>query len=334
MKDLNKKFFSKVGFILLLYSVLHNTVSNLLILAIGAVNPALIENPILYYLIALLPTYLIAFPIVFLLFKKLVKAYEFPKHKMKVWQWILAFMIVYGIGISINLVTNIIYIIIRLFNPSFMDTNNLIELMSNMHPFLSVLIIGILAPIIEELVFRKLLIDRLIPYGEAIAILLPGIIFGIFHGNLQQCFFAAAIGIFFSFIYVKTGKIQYTVFMHMGINLYSCMYMILFTILASSGIYDNPELFSDSRYIMEFMPEYLGKVVIPTFIMLGMLFVSFGVVIAGIVLFFVNLRKFKISKQALIPIEKGKVFSTIVFNPGMICFGIFWIVIFVINTIC
>lgn len=333
MKDLNRKFFSKVGFILLLYSVLHNTVSNLLILVLRAVNPALMENSILYYLTALLPTYLIAFPVVFFLFKKLLTVYDIPQHKMKVWQWILAFMIVYGIGISINVVTNIIYFIIRLFDSSFMDTNNLMELMSNMHPLLSVLIIGILAPIIEELVFRKLLIDRLIPYGEAVAVLLPGIIFGIFHGNLQQCFFAAAVGIFFSFIYVKTGKIQYTIFMHMGINLYSCMYMILFSIVASSGIYDNPDLVSDSQYLMSAMPELFGKIVIPTFIMLGMLFVSFGIVIAGIVLLFVNLKKFKLSKQAMIPMEKGKVFRTVVFNPGMICFGIFWIVIFVINTI-
>lgn len=333
MKDLNKRFFSKIGFILLFYSVLHQALGTLLLLGIKAVNPAWLENPVLYYLAALLPTYVIAFPVVFLLLRKLVPATKLEQHKMKFWQWILGFIIVYGIGIGINIVTNVIYMIIRLFDSSFLQQNELMELMSELNPFLMILIIGIIAPIVEEFIFRKLLIDRLIPYGQAVAIFVPGIIFGIFHGNLQQCFFAAAIGIFFSFIYVKTGKIKYTIFMHMGVNLYSCIYMLLLTILSSSGIYENPELFMDQDYIMEYLPMYLGKIVIPTFIMLGMVFVSFTFVIAGIVLFFVFLKRFRISKNARIPLEKGKAFSTIVLNPGMITFGIFWIFIFVINTI-
>lgn len=333
MKNFHKSFFSKIGFILLVYSILHNFSSSLIALGLRTVNPELLENSIVYNLVALLPTYLIAFPVVWLLLGKLVPPYEFKKHKMKAGQWILAFMMVYGIGIAINIICNIVYFVIRLFRSSFLESNAIMELMTDMNPFFMVLIIGIVAPVVEEIVFRKMLVDRLIPYGEAISILVPGIIFGIFHGNLQQCFFAAAIGIFFSFIYVKTGKIKYTVFMHIGINMFSCIYTILLSVILSTGIYDNPELFSDSRYIAEYMPTILGKIIIPYLILFGMMIISFGIAISGIVLFFVFLKRFKCTKSPIISLEKGRVFSTVVLNPGMLCFGIFWIVIFVINTI-
>lgn len=333
MKDLNRKFFSKMGFILLVYSILHNVVGTLIPWLLQLAVPELMENSTVYYLTALLPTYVIAFPIVFLLMKQFMTEYRFPIHKMKVWQWILAFIIVYGFGISVNIITNIIFMIIRLFFPFFLNgDSNIVNLMSDLNPFVSILIVGIIAPVVEELVFRKLLIDRLIPYGEATAILLPGILFGIFHGNLQQCFFATVIGIFLSFIYVRTKKIHYTILMHMGVNLYACMYMILLTLISSFDFSSvTGEMLAAAD--LELALQIIFQVGLPSILLLVMLFVSFGLAVAGIVLFFVFLKRFKISREALIPIEKGKYFKTVILNPGMICFGLFWLVIFVINTI-
>ena len=48
----------------------------------------------------------------------------------------------------------------------------------------------VLAPVFEELVFRKVLVDRVLPYGEWPAILFSGLTFGLFHGNLTQFFYA------------------------------------------------------------------------------------------------------------------------------------------------
>ena len=41
----------------------------------------------------------------------------------------------------------------------------------------------IIAPVMEELVFRKYLVDRLVPYGQKTAVVLSGLFFGLFHGN-------------------------------------------------------------------------------------------------------------------------------------------------------
>ena len=47
----------------------------------------------------------------------------------------------------------------------------------------------IIAPVMEELVFRKYLVDRLVPYGQKTAVVLSGLFFGLFHGNFYQFFY-------------------------------------------------------------------------------------------------------------------------------------------------
>ena len=49
------------------------------------------------------------------------------------------------------------------------NTNALAELMTNSDPFWRILTVGICAPIFEELILRKFLIDRIHKYGEGIA---------------------------------------------------------------------------------------------------------------------------------------------------------------------
>ena len=75
-----------------------------------------------------------------------------------------------------------------------------------------------LAPIFEELLFRKVLADRVLPYGEWPAILFSGLTFGLFHGNLTQFFYAALLGMILAYVYVRTGNILYTIGIHACIN--------------------------------------------------------------------------------------------------------------------
>ena len=75
-----------------------------------------------------------------------------------------------------------------------------------------------LAPLFEELVFRKILVDRVLPYGEWPAILFSGITFGLFHGNLTQFFYAALLGMILAYVYIRTGRILYTIGIHACIN--------------------------------------------------------------------------------------------------------------------
>jgi uncharacterized protein len=76
----------------------------------------------------------------------------------------------------------------------------------------------IIAPIVEEVIFRKLLLSKLRRFGDLPAILLSGFAFGLFHMNLSQFFYATALGILFAYIVIKTNTIRYTVLLHMMIN--------------------------------------------------------------------------------------------------------------------
>ncbi len=83
---------------------------------------------------------------------------------------------------------------------------------------ISTIAMVIIAPIFEELLFRKLLIDRLQPYGEKTAIAASALAFGLVHGNFSQFFYAFGIGLVFGYIYCKTKNVWYTISFHMIIN--------------------------------------------------------------------------------------------------------------------
>ena len=42
--------------------------------------------------------------------------------------------------------------------------------------------------------FRKLLIDRIVPFGQRVAVVVSGLAFGLFHGNFYQFFYAFSLG--------------------------------------------------------------------------------------------------------------------------------------------
>ena len=94
------------------------------------------------------------------------------------------------------------------------------EAMANSPLWLSCLYSLLIAPLLEEFFFRKLLIDRLGFLGDWSAILLSGIAFGLFHGNLEQFFYAALLGMLLALVYLKTGNVLYTVLIHSVVNFF------------------------------------------------------------------------------------------------------------------
>ena len=75
------------------------------------------------------------------------------------------------------------------------------------------------APILEELLFRKLLLDRVHAYDPVTACFSSALLFALAHGNPAQFPYAFALGLLFSLVYLRTGKIMYTISMHMLINI-------------------------------------------------------------------------------------------------------------------
>ena len=160
------------------------------------------------------------------------------------------------------------------------------------------------APVFEEFIFRKLLIDRAAVYGEGVAVVLSGVMFGLFHGNLNQFAYAFLLGIFFGFIYVKTGKIRYTVILHMVINF---MGSVVSTWVMNAM---NAEKTIEALQLFQSNPDEgmaALQSVLPGLLLVGIyVLLIFGVVIAGIVLLIVKRRKFRLMPgEVVIPKENG-----------------------------
>ncbi len=98
--------------------------------------------------------------------------------------------------------------------------NSQVELILSGNLAVTILFVVILAPIAEELFFRKLLVDQLRPLSRRGAVLVSAVSFAFSHQNIYQFFYTLFIGALFAFLYLKTEKILVTILLHIGVNFY------------------------------------------------------------------------------------------------------------------
>lgn len=272
----------------------------------------------------LIPVYLISVPLFAYLISLMPKK-TVEKHKMRPWQYICSLFCVYGIGIVSNLVGLLVTFLMGLAS-GHMINNQAVTVISSLNPWVSIVMMVILAPMIEEFLFRKMLITRTIQYGEGISVLLSGLMFGLFHGNLNQFAYAFTVGCFFAFIYVKTGKIWLTISMHAFLNFMGSV--VPQFVLKFSGVNEFMEMNSLSQQALEFVSDHLMGILI----YLGYAFLISGMVQAGIVLLIVFRRKFRFNKGE-IQVPRGQRFKTYFLNPGMIVYVLVWVGMIVYQAI-
>jgi len=88
---------------------------------------------------------------------------------------------------------------------------------------------SILGPIMEEVVFRGVLLQYLLPHGKFFAISISALLFGCFHGELTQGIFAFICGLVFSYLTIEYS-IKWAILLHIFNN------FLLSTVL--SGLLD------------------------------------------------------------------------------------------------
>lgn len=82
-----------------------------------------------------------------------------------------------------------------------------------------VLVIAIFGPILEEIIFRKIIFGSLYKrFNFFISALLSSIIFGIAHWEFEHLILYAAMGFTFAFLYVQTNRILVPIIAHMAMN--------------------------------------------------------------------------------------------------------------------
>lgn len=258
------------------------------------------------------------YPAMYLAIRKLPK-FDIQKNKLGFGGILTSICITYATMILFNIVGILINNFIGKYT-GLGNVNPLIDALGNISPVVQVVVVTILAPICEELLFRKFIIDRVVNYGEVTAMLVSALMFGLYHGNLAQFVYAFGIGIFFAFIYLRTGKIWYTILFHMFVNGFSTT----LTLILSSKInlsefmdlYYSGDMEKYNQYVMEHIDVFATLGLFSMFI--------FMLVIAGIILMIVFHKKFVFQHHEE-EIPKGQRFSTAILNVGMLVFIAYWL---------
>lgn len=152
-----------------------------------------------------------------LLLRRLPRVEPGPSASLGGQEGFLALVFSLGTGYLFAYITTpIISLLEQLIGQSSYNVVSSIE--SSLSPVSAAVAFVIVAPVAEEFIFRRLLLDRIRIFGDRATILIGGAAFGLFHGNLNQTFYAFALGAVFSAIILMTNRLRYTIAIHMFIN--------------------------------------------------------------------------------------------------------------------
>lgn len=143
------------------------------------------------------------------------------KNLLKIFASSYAFMTI------LNLISNILNIIISSVTGA--KATNPLSIIQSTSIWPTILFAVILSPIAEEIIFRYIIINKLRGYGSGVAIFTSAFAFGLYHGNLYQMLYAFAMGLILGAILYKTGKLRYTIILHIAINFVGGILPLLIT---------------------------------------------------------------------------------------------------------
>lgn len=318
-----------------------------ILLAIAATKNSFVGKH--YYEVALVASFLldlIMFGVINLAMIKNEKSKP-EKKKMPLGKLLLVFWCGYVFATIFSIIgNNANEALLAPFGYDWTETNVSLDMISIFSTFggmmFEIVFFGILGPLMEELIFRKTIIDNFSKYGMGAAILVSSVTFGLFHGNVSQCFMAMALGAVFAYVYSLTGKIWYSVAMHIIVNVYN----IVTAMIAMSFVSDETTQMMD-ELVYEFYqssdfttcanamanyfsdkPDQLVLVAIDS--VLGIVFNA--VLIVGFFVLLANIKKFVRFRRSINLGEKGaKTYA--MFNVGMVLCYICAFLLFAFNYV-
>lgn len=294
----HRKFFSRLGFAYLFGSVI------ICMMQIISAVFFKIAFPDLYkqysFLLITGAFYIFCAPAIIILIRQIdLPQGTVQKHSLSLLEFMKYFFVTYSGMYCMNLLGNFFIYMISLLKPSGQVTYTVSAQAISNPMWQNVLVMVIFAPLFEEYVFRKMLIDRLSPYGDKIAILLSGLMFSLYHGNLYQFFYTFILGICFAYVYCRTRQLLYPLVLHILINFMGSVVSVYVTkVSETTGTYRNILLFLYSFIVLSF-------------------------VLIGIIIFLLDHKKIRLD-EGLIALPKGKHIKTIIANPGILLFILFW----------
>jgi membrane protease YdiL (CAAX protease family) len=184
--------------------------------AVLILAPSLSNTPLYTWVLSLLPMYGIGLPALYLTVRHLPVC-EPTRRRLRVRDFLTFLLMAYAtmylanlLGTGINLLTDLFL--------GHSSSAGATEIITGSPIGYTVLFAVVIGPAVEELIFRKILLRRLLPFGEGFALFTSSLLFGLYHANLAQFIYAFAVGWILGIVAVRTGKLIHTVLLHILIN--------------------------------------------------------------------------------------------------------------------
>ena len=297
----DKKFFSKIGINYLIYAISALIIQIIAVNILGVANNSLLYDFNVITILSAISNYVLPFPILFYLMKK-IDAQTLEKQNLS----LKTFLLYLSITFTLMWIGNIVGLAITSALGTIFQTeitNPVEKLINSSDIWLNLILISVAGPIFEEIFFRKFLIDRTIKYGARVSIILSAVIFGFFHGNISQFFYAFLLGGFFAYVYIKTGKIIYPIILHIIVNLMGSVV---------------------SLFVVQSAQTFISNTYTPIDIVIVAIYVL--IILSALLVGVIGLSRFKKAKfnGCKTQIFLKNPIKTILLNPGMILLILFF----------
>lgn len=309
-----RKDFSRIGFGYLAFSGLALLVSLVIQVAVFSYSEEIYHSHLFLNLVTPVSMYLFALPVLIALLRS-VKPHPPKKRKLRFAELMAYVAVGFGLMYIGAFAGN--GVMSYLSGVTGNDYSNVLEGVVDGNLWVTAIFVVVIAPIGEELVFRKLLIDRTGKYGGFISAILSGVIFGLMHGNLYQFFYAALLGFLLGYVYSSTGRLWYCIAIHAFINFCGSIVSTLMT-NALGDFLDAGEMTNEQMLdlVVEKWPWLL--------VMLVFELLVFASIACAVILPLVYRRKIKLA-PGKVRLSKGEALSAAFFNSGVTCMIIFYV---------
>lgn len=223
-----KRAFSDVGLGLFFATLLTQAAGMLVGLGVGVLGALTGRMP--SYSVILLVSYaclLLGYPVLRYFFRKAPYWHEPPRGAARLSLKEIFALVLMCLGAAYPIA------MIMSFYGSFLERfglqmeNPLEDMMQSGELWVVLFLVIVVAPLIEEFVFRHLLYKKLICFGGKVYILFSAFLFGLYHMNLYQIHYAFMVGIILAAVTCHTGTVKYAIIIHALYNALNSIGLIL-----------------------------------------------------------------------------------------------------------
>jgi len=218
-KKVIRSTFSLIGLGLFCMLAVQQIISFLLVWLIRTAAPHLEETGWFFWAISYLPLYLIAYPIMLSIWRKVpnLLPLPYPNKRLPRYAFFLLVAGCFAVTYVLNLVSLLIAQGLSLLTGNEI-TNPLATALSSGNLWLNLFVVVLVAPIMEELIFRFFLYKKLACFGGKVYVFFSAVLFAAFHVNIYQMLYAFVLGVVMAVITYQTGTIRHSILLHICIN--------------------------------------------------------------------------------------------------------------------